>query len=221
MLWYHQVLSAIGISTNGYALAYIKKKFNLQLSANYIMWLDSLSTTSALTGFLLSGFVENEAHCFIIAFSIVFSINGWTFYNGLNAWSKYKKISTSINKKVVMWKSDKEIIRMAHFGIAALVLYLLTMLWTNTYYELAHFPVYDRCIGTQSNGIWLIIPNLVFVLGTVFYIFFHNPNRLLIMNCRLHILDLWIRTFFATSGPKVAPRPKTTKKNNGRTAHYE
>ena len=149
MLWYHQVLSAIGISTNGFALVYIKKKFNLQLSANYLMWLDSLSTTSALTGFLLSGLMENEAHCFILAFSIVFSINGWTFYNGLNAWSKYKKISTSINKKVVVWKSDKEIIRMAHFGIAALVLYLLTMLWTC--YVLGKIRLYDRRYSARAE----------------------------------------------------------------------
>ena len=165
MLWYKQVLSAIGIFTNGYASAYIKKKFNLQLSANYLMWLDSLSSTAALTGLLLSGLLEIMGKCFVESFFKLVLINAWVFYNSLNAWSKYKKVSTSINQQIMTWKSDGEIIRMAHIGITVLVLYWLTTIWANSYYELASFPIYNSCIGTPSKGLWFMIPNMVFVFG--------------------------------------------------------
>ena len=165
MLWYQQVLSAIGILINGYAMAYIKKKFNLHQSANYLMWLDSISSTAALTGLLLSEQLETVEKCFIQSFIKLVLINGWVFYSGLNTWSKYKKISMSINQQVLIWKSDREIIRMAHIGIAGLVLYWLTTIWTNAYFALAFFPIYDSCIGIPSNGIWFMIPNMVFVFG--------------------------------------------------------
>lgn len=164
MLWYLQVLSVIGIFTNGYALAIIKKRFNLQLSANYLMWLDSVLSTAALTGLLLSSQLETVEKCFIQSFIKLVLINGWVFFNGLNTWNKYKKVSTAINEQGT-WESDKEIIRIAHFGITGLVLYWLTTIWANAYFQLAFFPIYDSCIGIPSNVLWYMIPNIFFVFG--------------------------------------------------------
>ena len=165
MLWYHLVLSVVGILTNGSALVYIKKKFDLKHSANYLMWLSSLSSTVALVGFLPSGFLEQDGQCFTEALLIAYMVNGWIYCYSLNAWCKYKKISTSISQHQMTWKSDRDIIRMGQIGVAVLALYFLTIIWANAYFRFAAFPSYDECMGIQNTSNWLFIPSMVFLLS--------------------------------------------------------
>ena len=151
MEWYNEILGFLALVVNSMCFRYAYKTFDIKLCTNYILCADS-ALTFISSGLTLSTSLANSTDTIVCSIhTLGFLIIPYTFptYNFIMVYTRYKRISTSMNGG--MWKSNSQLIRITNRMVFAMITLICTQIFTNGFFELKQLLIYNVCTKSEKE----------------------------------------------------------------------